>query len=142
MSRVRLYARTDVVMGVLLLATTFSWRNHWAHLVLGVALVTVVALHLWLHRAWLVIQVRRAARPEVGRVSIRTRLDLVVDLAMGALFVLSAASGLALVLSDSALWTGLHSASSWSMFLGCVVHIVSHLRWIARNALPRPRPTA
>jgi hypothetical protein len=134
MNRIRLNARTDVVMGILLVLTAFSWRNHWAHIVLGIALVVAAAVHLLLHRKWLLRHTMRFARPGGRPLRGRTRLHLMVDVSVGALFIVSVMSGFALVISDPPLWTGLHSVSSWWMFLGAVIHLTAHARWVVRNA--------
>ncbi len=122
------------MMGVLFIATAFSWRNSWTHLVLGSVLAVAVAAHLWLHRQWLIRQARRMVSPGDKPLRVRTRLDLLVDMSIGAMFIVSAISGAVILLSDGPLWTGLHSVSSWSVFLGFIVHLSSHAGWVVRNA--------
>lgn len=122
----------DGILGLLLLATTFSWRNHYAHLVLGTSFVLVVTVHLLLHRRWIDRQVRRAfdrRRPLTGR----ARANLLVDSFIGVVFAASALSSVAILLSPSPLWADLHSISSWSLFLGCWAHLALHARWVARS---------
>ena len=142
MNRIRLNARTDVIMGLLLLATAFSWRNRWAHIALGIGLVVIVLVHLWLHRRWVAVHIRRFAMHRDKPPSPRARLNLMVDLYLAAFLLLSTISGLALVLSHSFLWMGLHSTSSWALFLGSVVHVLSHVRWIVRNVRVNPLASA
>ena len=120
----------DGMLGLLLLATAFSWRKPDAHLVLGASLVLVVTVHLLLHRRWIGRQVRRALdrrRPLAGR----ARVNLLVDSFIGVMFAASALSSIALTLSSAPYWAGLHSFSSWTMFLGCWAHLALHVRWVA-----------
>lgn len=120
----------DGMMGILLLATTFSWRSYYAHLVLGIALVLTVAVHVWLHKRWVVRRVMEVLDRD-KKLQGRTRTNLVVDALIGVMFVVSTVSGVTIPLSVATLWSGLHSVSSWAMFLGCILHLALHARWIS-----------
>ena len=120
----------DLVMGFLFITTTFTWKNYFTHIILGFALLLVLVAHLWLHKEWMIYQailiIKRTKRSSGGI----TRVNFLVDLFIGMMFIASIVSGLIIIVYDSVVWGGLHSFMSWMVFLGCLVHLFLHFTWI------------
>ncbi len=120
----------DVVMGFLFIDTAFSWKNYLAHIILGFALLIVIATHFWLHREWMMRQAAVIIKGKKRSSGWMTRLNFWVDLFIGTMFISSLASGLVMIVFSSIVWGNLHSFTSWMIFLGCLVHLFLHFTWI------------
>ena len=120
----------DVVIGFLFIATTFSWKNYLTHIILGFTLLIALVVHVWLHKEWTMHQAILIIKKTRRRFESMTQVNFLVDLIIGMMFIVSIVSGLVMIVYESVVWGGLHSFSSWMVFLGFLIHILLHFTWI------------
>ena len=126
--RVEKHYIVDIVAALLIIVTTFSWKNYLAHILLGFGLIIAIVVHLCMHKDQIVLIIKMARWSSGWRV----KVNVLVDLFIGTMFITSLASGLIMVVYSSIVWGSLHSFTSWMFFLGILVHISLHFTWIVK----------
>jgi hypothetical protein len=125
-------------------------RHTWEdlHTWAGLAMILVAVVHLVVHWSWFVSMVRRSYKELTSRsacLNARGRFNLWTNLVVALSFVLTAASGIVLLLMPSGpgsadtvwmltrtSWDMLHTWSSVVLILAAVIHFAIHWKWVTK----------
>jgi hypothetical protein len=128
----------------------FFPRQTWSdlHTWSSAFMIVIAALHITLHRKWLVTMAQRIYREltrQSEKMNPRARFNLWINASIGFSFLLSAASGLyflfvggshggrnpdPLFLFTRITWDAIHTWSSTIMMIAAIIHFAIHWRWI------------
>lgn len=125
--------------GVTIVLSRHSWDA--VHTWSSIAMIAAVAVHLTLHRHWVVTMSRRVVnslRPGGTRMSSGARLNVAIDALIAVSFVLTAVSGIYFLFMPSGArgsganlaWDMVHTWAGVVLIGAAVAHLAIHWRWV------------
>jgi len=135
-----------------LYGVTFLFERHtWEelHIWFGILMIVVVLMHIVIHWRWLVGMARRTwseITTRQSRFNNRSRVNLLINAAIGLSFIITATSGLYLYfisgrrhgvtdplnLFTRATWDLIHTWAGILMIVVAVIHFLIHWRWVVK----------
>ena len=127
-------------------------RHTWddLHMWGGVVMIAVAAIHLILHWSWVVNMTRRMIKDitgKNGKMNLRGRLNLLLNIVVGFSFLLAAISGVyflfvpggrgavdPMFLFSRITWDLIHTWSGVTLIVAGVIHFAIHWRWVVNVA--------
>jgi hypothetical protein len=122
MKRSILNFRIDVIIAIMFVVTSVSFRNYYIHITAGLILILGLAVHLYLHWKWIVVHIKRR----------KIKLNFLMDSFIGIMLIISSLSGFILIYTDISPWSKLHIFSSVMLLFGTFCHLILHWRWILK----------
>jgi len=128
--------------GIHILFERHTWGD--LHTWFGVLMIAAAVVHIAIHWSWVTSTVRRVARNLAGKgapMNRRGYTNVAIDAAVGAGFVLAAASGLYFLLAprDSGgfllsrtTWDIVHTWAGVAMIVAAVTNFAIHWSWVTR----------
>lgn len=125
--------------GITILFDRHTWSD--LHMWFGLAMITLVAIHLLVHWRWIVTMTKQAMRAltvPVCRLSRGAWINIAVDATIASAFFLTAISGLyfffepakRVFLFDATTWDLIHTWAGVALIGAALVHLAIHWRWI------------
>ncbi len=132
--------------GVTVLFERSTWEN--LHTWGGVAMISIVLVHLTLHWSWVANMFNRSLKELRGRVrpmNARGRFNLALNLIVALSFLLTALSGVyflfipggrgtvdPLLLFSRTTWDLIHTWAGVTLIAAAVVHFAIHWKWVTK----------
>ena len=133
--------------GIIILFERHTWED--LHTWFGILMILVALVHIVVHWSWIVSMARRVWSELTQRsncLNSRSRTNLLVNVAIGLSFIVTAASGLYLffipggshgvadpvILFTRNTWDLIHTWAGIFMISAAVVHFSIHWRWITK----------
>lgn len=127
--------------GITILFDRHTWQD--IHIWGGIAMIVAVAIHLWIHRAWIGMMSRKIAaslRSRGTALSKGARVNVIVDAIIAIGFLLTAISGLyfffepasGVFILTSTTWDVIHTWAAIALALAAIAHLFIHWLWVTK----------
>ena len=125
----------DMIIGAAFVISLTSMRQESLHVGAGIVLVIGSAIHIALHWRWVAKHTKnalgscviRGSPPSHRETSSTTRVNYLLDMAILAMFMICAGTGLAFAFTDSTPFLSAHKFSGGVFAIGVLVHMT--VKW-------------
>ena len=135
------------MFGIVILFDRHTWED--LHLWFGILMIVAAVVHILVHWKWIVSMVRRIFYEIThweSRFNSRSRINLLINAAVGISFLLAAISGIYLlfvpggrnaipdpgIIFSRTTWDLIHTWSGILMIIAALVHFAIHWKWVTK----------